>query len=99
MLFFDIAPAHARARGGYGEERYEKEEMQARVREVFKEIGREMHPRRVFASRGAGGTRWVEVDAGREREVVEREVWGLVRPLVEGGVVGPVGKLWTGDED
>ncbi|KAF8199078.1 thymidylate kinase-domain-containing protein [Pholiota molesta] len=78
-------------------ERYEQEEVQQRVRAVFKEIGREMDRRRFFAPRAA--PRWVEVDAGRERDAVEREVWGLVRPLVEGGVAGPVGKLWAGDED
>uniref|UniRef100_D8Q2T3 dTMP kinase n=1 Tax=Schizophyllum commune (strain H4-8 / FGSC 9210) TaxID=578458 RepID=D8Q2T3_SCHCM len=33
-LFFDIAPEAARARGGYGEERYEREDVQRRVMEV-----------------------------------------------------------------
>ncbi|KDQ19063.1 hypothetical protein BOTBODRAFT_83164, partial [Botryobasidium botryosum FD-172 SS1] len=33
-LFFDIPPALAEARGGYGAERYERAEMQARVRTV-----------------------------------------------------------------
>ena len=34
VLFLDIAPEQARLRGGFGEERYEKEEMQARVRQA-----------------------------------------------------------------
>jgi dTMP kinase len=41
VLFLDIAPEQARLRGGYGEERYEKEEMQARVRQAFKRLGEE----------------------------------------------------------
>ncbi|KAF9482639.1 thymidylate kinase [Pholiota conissans] len=92
VLFLDITPEQARARGGYGEERYEKEEMQARVRALFGQIGSEMQ-------RGSEGAenmpRWVVVDAGREMEVVERNVWDLVYPLVEEGIAEPVGKLWT----
>ena len=39
-FFLDISPEKARLRGaGYGEERYEKEELQRRVREVFVKIG------------------------------------------------------------
>lgn len=34
-LFLDISPEKAKERGGYGEERYEKEEMQRRVRQIF----------------------------------------------------------------
>ncbi|KAF9564922.1 thymidylate kinase [Agrocybe pediades] len=83
VLFFDITPEKAQERGGYGEERYEKEEMQLRVRDSFHRIGREM------------GTTWVTIDAGRERDQVEQDVWKLVEPLVKEGVDGPVTKLWT----
>jgi dTMP kinase len=50
VLFLDISPLKAKERGGYGEERYEKEEMQKRVREVFGRIGAEMG-----SSAGGGG--------------------------------------------
>jgi len=83
VLFFDITPEKAKERGGYGEERYEKEEMQLRVRDSFHRIGREM------------GTTWITVDAGRERHLVEQDVWTLVDPLVREGVEGPVKRLWT----
>ncbi|KAF4611258.1 hypothetical protein D9613_006594 [Agrocybe pediades] len=83
VFFFDITPEKAKERGGYGEERYEKEEMQLRVRDSFHRIGREM------------GTTWVTIDAGRERDQVEQDVWKLVEPLVKEGVDGPVTKLWT----
>ena len=41
-LFLDISPEMARERGGYGRERYEKEEMQKKVREVFLMMASEM---------------------------------------------------------
>lgn len=37
-LFLDIAAEEAARRGGYGAERYEKQEMQDRVRELFAEL-------------------------------------------------------------
>lgn len=82
-LFLDISPEQAaKQREGYGEERYEKLEMQARVREVFGRIGKEM-----------GTEKWVTIDAGRAREVVEKDIWEKVSPLVE-GVNEPVSRLW-----
>jgi dTMP kinase len=38
VLSLDISPEDAAKRGGFGEERYEKEEMQARVRTLFKSL-------------------------------------------------------------
>lgn len=82
-LFLDISPElAARQREGYGEERYEKLEMQTRVREVFERIGEEM------------GTKWVTIDAGRTREDVEEDIWENVSPLVE-GINDPVSGLWS----
>ena len=57
--------------------------MQARVREVFGRIGKEM-----------GTEKWVMIDAGRTREEVEKEIWEKVSPLVE-GVSEPVSQLWS----
>jgi len=83
-LFLDISPEQAaKQREGYGEERYEKLEMQVRVREVFERIGKEM-----------GTGKWKTVDAGRTREEVEKDIWEKVSPLVE-GVNEPVGRLWS----
>ncbi len=42
VLFLDLPPEVARQRGGYGEERYEKEELQRRVREAFRRIERDV---------------------------------------------------------
>ncbi|KAJ3806081.1 thymidylate kinase-domain-containing protein [Lentinula lateritia] len=88
-LFLDISPEVALTRGGYGEERYEKADMQRRVRNVFEEIGRQ-----VSATVGeAGNGRWVVVDAGRDVAAVTEEMWGHVQPLLD-GVDSPVGRLW-----
>ena len=82
-LFLDISPDQAaKQREGYGEERYEKVEMQARVREVFGRIGKEM-----------GTEKWVTINAGRTRDEIEKDIWEKVSLLVE-GVNGPVNGLW-----
>lgn len=84
-LLFDVSPEVARARGGYGEERYEKEEMQKNVRVEFGVIGEKVKEE---------GWRWIVVDAGRTVEEVEAEVRELVGPLL-GGIETPVGTLWN----
>ncbi|KAF7302220.1 Thymidylate kinase [Mycena indigotica] len=82
-IFFDISPEAARARGGYGEERYEKEQLQRRVRELFDVLASEFDDER-----------WVTVDAGRSKEEVAGEVWKYAAALV--GKVSPqVDKLWV----
>jgi dTMP kinase len=35
VIFLDLEPEEAEKRGGYGDEKYEKKEMQQRVRELF----------------------------------------------------------------
>lgn len=84
-IFLDITPEKAKERGGYGEERYEKEDMQVRVQEIFRRIGKEMID---------DGGNWVEVDAGRERLVVSEALWALVEPLAK-GMGGPIQRLWS----
>ncbi|KAF7294229.1 Thymidylate kinase [Mycena chlorophos] len=81
-IFFDISPETARERGGYGEERYEKEELQKRVRGLFGVLGAEFE-----------SGKWVTVDAGRSREEVAEDVWRHVSKVV-GKVDGPVARLW-----
>ena len=80
-LFLDLAPEVAAARVGYGEERYEKEALQARVRMIFNELGSE--------TRG-----WVTIDAGKDRETVAHEILKHVEPLVQ-GIDAPIGELWV----
>jgi dTMP kinase len=94
VLFLDIAPEQARLRGGYGEERYEKEEMQARVRQVFQHLGEETSSEKPQSERLAPGTKWTVIDAGKERDAVAENMWASVQSLVRGGLTQPVGKLW-----
>lgn len=83
-LFLDVSSAVARTRAGFGDERYEKEDVQLRVRDVFVRIGEQVE--------GSGG-RWEVVDADLGLGDVEEVVWESVKGLV-GGVDGPVGRLW-----
>jgi len=88
VLFLDASPGVARSRGGYGEERYEKEEMQRRVRDVFKRIEKEAKQ-----SKGVRGMDWVTIDADGTLADVEQTIWEVVEPLSK-GLSRPVGKLW-----
>lgn len=83
-LFLDVSADAAKKRGGYGEERYEKEEVQLRVRDVFVRIGEEVE--------GAGG-RWEVIDADESQEDVQGVIWDTVKDLVK-GVDAPLEKLW-----
>ncbi|KAF8426041.1 thymidylate kinase-domain-containing protein [Tirmania nivea] len=74
VLFLDISEEDAAFRGGYGEERYEKREIQDRVRMVFGEVRKEEE----------GLVNWKVVDAGRGVEQVAGEVWKIVSEVVEG---------------
>lgn len=72
VVFLDVDVETARARGGWGRERYEEEEMQGRVRGLFMEVVRQ-------EGKGEGGNRTKVVDAGKGEE----EVGGVVRRVVE----------------
>jgi dTMP kinase len=98
VLFLDITPEKAKERGGYGEERYEKEEMQKRVREIFHRIGDDMRKETILRDSDIG-TRWVIIDAGRDQSAVAKDIWASVGNLVAKGVEGPVKKLWTANPD
>ncbi|KAF9031250.1 thymidylate kinase-like protein [Hymenopellis radicata] len=82
VVFLDISAEAARARGGYGAERYEKEELQEKVRGVFGVLCEE------------GKEDWVTIDAGRDVDEVGEDVWRCVEGFVD-GVEEPVGKLWS----
>ncbi|KAI6044371.1 thymidylate kinase-domain-containing protein [Pisolithus marmoratus] len=84
-LFLNVEPGVARARGGYGEERYETEDVQRDVRAVFERIGEEMK------KEGRGD--WVEIDASREKDLVAEDIWRSVEPLSR-GVAPSLPRLW-----
>ncbi|KAA1468999.1 thymidylate kinase [Dentipellis sp. KUC8613] len=91
VLFLDITPEKAKERGGYGEERYEKEETQRKVRQVFARMAEET----IAQYEKNNHSRWVTVDAGQTLEAVTADIWKAVEPFV-GGVSGPIPRLWEG---
>lgn len=72
-LFLDVSAEDAARRGGFGTERYEKQEMQDRVRQLFGEMRKHDDERDDI----------VVVDAGGEIEQVEGEIQRLVAMLEE----------------
>jgi dTMP kinase len=62
-LFLDISAQDAAKRGGWGEERYEKEELQQRVRHLFSAI-----------RATDDGSDFVTIDAGQSLEHVQSEI-------------------------
>jgi dTMP kinase len=91
-IFLDFSPAQAQLRSGYGEERYEKIDVQNRVREIFHRLGQEMLHN---DGDGNGSQKWVIVDASKDREVIADELWRLVEPLATRGVEGEIKQLWA----
>ena len=85
-LFLDISPEKAKERGGFGEERYEKEELQRRVRAVFQDIAADVRENELFP--------WVTVDAGQTLEAVQADIWRHVEPLLGDAKLEAVRKLW-----
>ncbi|CZR56457.1 related to thymidylate kinase [Phialocephala subalpina] len=85
VVFLDLEPWQAEQRGGYGEEKYEKREMQLRVRELFLQLLK------------ADDGRMKIVNAGDGMDAVEERIWKEVLPCVEaveGGSFGvKIGKF------
>lgn len=67
-IFLDLLIEVAEKRGGWGEERYEKREMQSRVRDAFLQLREE---------------EWVVVDAREGIEDVHENVWTAVKEIVK----------------
>jgi dTMP kinase len=70
VIFLDLPPEVAGGREGYGGERYEKREMQERVRGVFEEVRRREPGEWTVVDASAG----VEEVAERVGEVADRAV-------------------------
>jgi dTMP kinase len=82
-LFLDIDPTVAAlTRGGFGAERYEREDLQTRVRSAFQRIRKEM------------GEQWITLDAAQPMERVAEMVWSEVQKLLT-SPRGPIEKLWV----
>lgn len=72
VIFLDISPEAAQRRGGFGDEKYETNDMQKRVRTLFSELmaeGDEQEDVRI-------------VDAGQSSEKVATEIWTIIERLI-----------------
>lgn len=74
ILFLDVATDVAATRGGFGEERYEKAETQILVRRAFMDLLRDVR-----------GT-VVMVDAGKNIEQVQAQIWQAVQTCMKESV-------------
>jgi dTMP kinase len=84
VIFLDLTQEEAEKRGGYGEERYEKRDMQVRVKQRFTELrqGDEVVP-------------WHVVNAAQSIEQVQADVLAIVEDTVKQVQDGkPLSKLW-----
>lgn len=72
VLFLDISPEDAAKRGGFGEERYEKEEMQAKVRTLFKDLFERIEHLNVRT-----------INAGQSLKDVSDDIWKAYEALQE----------------
>lgn len=79
-LFLDIAPEAAAARGGFGDERYERGELQDKVRYLFYQV-----------MQMADGSDISVIDAGHDVKRVEKEIWEKVEKILQGReTIGPL---------
>jgi dTMP kinase len=82
VFFLELSAEAAEARGGYGEERYEKAEFQAAVLRQF------------AALRGPG---WRVVDAAQSVEALHSELSAAAAGVVASAAAGePLRRLWDG---
>lgn len=85
-IFLDISAEEAAKRGGYGTEKYEKKEMQDRVRVLFDEV----------MGKGEESEDFVRIDAGAGVEEVQQRIRDAVeqcrRRVEEGGELRVVGE-------
>jgi dTMP kinase len=73
VIFLALSTDAAALRGGFGEERYEKEEMQRKVRELFNQLRLDRRD----------AEDWRVVDASGDIEEVSDRIWGVAEPVIE----------------
>eukprot|EP01121_Diplochlamys_sp_Union-15-3_P001693 TRINITY_DN11479_c0_g1_i1.p1 TRINITY_DN11479_c0_g1~~TRINITY_DN11479_c0_g1_i1.p1 ORF type:complete len:262 (-),score=51.24 TRINITY_DN11479_c0_g1_i1:43-750(-) len=81
VIYLDVSPNEAKNRGNFGEERYEKEEMQNRVSKIYLENLKDYN--------------WEIVNANRSVEEVKKEVLDLALSCVETCNTKEVSFLWV----
>ncbi|CAM9179740.1 unnamed protein product, partial [Heterosigma akashiwo] len=89
VLYLDLPAAQARERGDFGGERYEKEEMQVRVRENFLKL----------RAMDAGRTPWHVIDASGTIEDISEEIKQIASSVIEKACTTPIGKMWEEEQE
>ena len=91
VIFLDLAQEEAEKRGGYGGERYEKRDMQARVRQQFSELQ--------AMDEAVGRVPWTVIDAAQTIEQVEADIQKVVEATLKGIANGKkLSKMWEEGE-
>ena len=81
VFYLNISIGESKSRGGYGEERYEKEEIQAKVKTIFEEKLKD--------------STWVIFDAAKKsREVLHDEIKLEAIKCIEVGEKNSLRGLW-----
>ncbi|XP_075548753.1 uncharacterized protein LOC142582688 [Dermacentor variabilis] len=83
VLYMNAPPGVLDAREGFGNERYENAEFQAKVRANYDRL----------AALDSGSGRWVTIDAARSIEVVHSNILNVVLDVMS-KELGGLGKLW-----
>mmetsp|Transcript_21834 Transcript_21834/g.51513 ORF Transcript_21834/g.51513 Transcript_21834/m.51513 type:complete len:277 (+) Transcript_21834:107-937(+) len=88
VIFLDLSQEEAEQRGGYGGERYEKRDMQIRVREKFRQLQ--------AVDEEQGNVPWYVVNAAQSIEDVQKEINAIVDKTVHDVQTTnkPLGQLW-----
>lgn len=103
VIFLDLSPADAESRGGYGGERYEKRDMQVRVRQRFSDLQKMDESALITnastteedVAKSEARVPWHLVDAAQSVEAVESDIWAIVQATMQKVKVGkPVYKMW-----
>lgn len=84
VFYMNTSPEVLNARDGFGTERYETLEFQAKVRTNYER----------FAALESGSGRWVNVDSARSIEDVHRDILSVVLDAMSKDH-GELGKLWS----
>ena len=87
VIYLDLTIEQAMTRGAFGEERYEKEGMQRKVRDNFFAL---------MKGTGAGDTTWHVLDASKSMDEVTADVQEVAARIIKAAQERPIGALsWS----
>jgi len=81
VIYLKLSTEEAQKRGQYGEERYEKLEMQNKVKKCYEEKLMDKT--------------WIEIDATKPLEDIHLEIEKIALKIIEESANKPISKLWT----